>query len=84
MMIFDAYYMMNKPEWIDQENQEYREAVEKRFAEYFAKWKETWVKVPVTEKMQISQGVRGRQVMEGMQMEKMTIDEWLKHIEEGA
>ena len=82
MMIFDAYYTMNKPEWIDQENQEYRQAVEKRFADYYAKWKGTWDKVPVNEKMQISQGIRGRSVMEGMQMERVTIDEWLKNLPE--
>ncbi len=81
MMILDAYYTMNKPEWINQENKEYRDATEKRFAEYFQKYKDTWEKVPVGEKMQISQGIRGRSVMEGMQMEAQTIDEWLKHVE---
>lgn len=80
MMIFDSYYTMNKPEWIDQENQQYREAVEKRFSDYFHKYKETWDKIPIQDKMQISQGIRGRSVMEGMQMETMTIDEWLLHI----
>ena len=81
MMIFDAYYTMNKPEWVNQENKEYRDATEKRFAEYFQKYKDTWKKVPISEKMQISQGIRGRSVMEGMQMEAQTIDEWLKHVE---
>ena len=80
VMIFDAYYTMNKPEWINQENKEYRDATEKRFAEYYRKYEETWVKVPVQQKMQISQGIRGRSVMEGMQMESMTIDEWLKQL----
>ena len=81
-MILDAYYMFNKPEWKDMENIEYRDSTERRFASYFQKYKETWTKVPMQEKMQISNGVRGRQVMEGMQMESMTIDDWLKHIEE--
>ena len=80
MMIFDSYYTMNKPEWIDQENQDYRDAVEKRFSDYFCKYKETWDKIPIQDKMQISQSIRGRSVMEGMQMETMTIDEWLLHI----
>lgn len=81
MMIFDAYYMMNKPEWINQENKEYRDATEKRFAKYYKKHKKTWNGIPTPEKMQISQGIRGRSVMEGMQMERQTIDEWLDHIE---
>lgn len=80
VMLLDAYYTMNKPEWIDQENQEYRQAVEKRFADYYKKHRATWEKIPIQDKMQISQGIRGRSVMEGMQMESMTIDEWLNQL----
>ena len=80
-MIYDAYYTMNKPEWINQENQEYRNLTEKRFAKYYKKYKKTWLTFPAAEKMQISQGVRGRSVMEGMEMEHMTINEWLEDIE---
>lgn len=81
-MVFDAYYTMNKPEWINQENQEYRDETEKRFSKYYRKYKKTWESIPSADKMQISQGVRGRSVMEGMQMESLTIDEWLRHTEE--
>lgn len=80
-MVFDAYYTMNKPEWINQENKEYRDSTEKRFAKYFKKYKTTWQMIPSQEKMQISQGIRGRSVNEGMQMESMTVEEWLNHIE---
>ena len=80
VMIFDSYYTMNKPEWIAQENQEYRKATEKRFAKYFDKYKETWDKIPAPDKMQISQGIRGRSVMEGMQMESLTIEDWLRQL----
>ena len=80
-MIFDAYYTMNKPEWIDQENQEYRNDTEKHFSDYYKKHKKTWEEFPYQEKVNISQGIRGRSVQEGMRMESMTIDEWLKHVE---
>lgn len=80
-MVFDAYYTMNKPEWINQENQEYRDKTEKRFSEYFKKQKAMWENVSTQEKMQISNGVRSRSVAEGMGMETITIDDWLKHIE---
>ena len=81
-MIFDAYYTMNKPEWIDQENQEYRMNTEKRFAEYFQKHKDFWNSVPINDKMVISNQVRSRSVMEGMRMEAITVDAWLRHVEE--
>lgn len=80
-MIFDAYYTMNKPEWIDQENQEYRNATELHFANYYRTHKKTWENFPYQEKMNISQGIRGRSVQEGMRMETMTVEDWLKHIE---
>ena len=81
-MIFDAYYTMNKPEWINQDNKEYRDSTELRFAEYYEKHKKIWVDVPINDKMVISNQVRQRSVMEGMLMEAVTIDQWLNHIEE--
>lgn len=80
-MIFDAYYTMNKPEWINQENQEYRRSTEKHFSEYFKEYKQTWLNTPQNDKMVISNQVRTRSVMEGMLMEAVTINDWLKHIE---
>lgn len=80
-MIFDAYYTMNKPDWINQENRTYRDDTERRFAAYFRKRKDLWLSVPQTDKMMISNQIRGRSIQEGMQMEAVTIDGWLKHIE---
>ena len=81
-LIFDAYYMMNKPEWINQENKEYRDKTEKRFSTYYKKRKERWDSLTPQDKVIISNQIRGRVVMEGMMMEAITIDAWLKHIEE--
>lgn len=80
-MIFDAYYTMNKPEWINQDNKEYRDNTELRFAEYYKKRKEMWNAMPDTDKMMVSNDVRSRTVNEGMRMEAITIWDWLKHIE---
>ena len=82
MIIFDSYYLMNKPEWLDQENQEYRNKTERRFAKYFKKHKKAWEEIPINDKMAISNAVRTRHVQEGMRMEIVTIDDWLKHIED--
>ena len=79
-LVFEAYYMMNKPEWINQENKQYRDNTEKRFSKYYKKYKEYWDEVSDTEKMIISNQIRGRKIMEGMQMEIMTIEDWLKEV----
>lgn len=80
-MVFDAYYTMNKPEWIDQENQQYRMATEKHFQGWLKKHKDLWDEIPIQDKMFISNQVRSRSVMEGMQMENMTIDDWITKVE---
>ena len=77
MMVFDAYYTMNKPAWINQENTEYRDKVEERFTRYFRDNKHLWESIPMEKKMQISNNVRTRSVGEGMLMEKTTIEQWL-------
>lgn len=81
-MVFDAYYCMNKPEWINQENKEYRDKTERHFARWFRKHEELWDAVPIQEKMAISNQVRARSINEGMQMEAVTVEGWLKHIKE--
>lgn len=83
-IIFDAYYTMNKPEWIEQENKQYRDDTEKHFAKYFMKRKMLWDAISPSDKMAISNQVRSRSVMEGMRMEAITVFDWLKHIEELA
>lgn len=81
-MVMDAYYTMNKREWLDKTHADYREAVERRFSKYYADHKAQWEEVSDADRMMISNGVRQRSVMEGMPMESITIDAWLDHIQE--
>jgi len=82
MMIYDAYFTMNKNEWINQINKEYRDATEKRFAELYKAHKSLFDALPIEAKGQILQGLRNRFYGEGMLLEKQTFDQWIKHIEE--
>lgn len=79
-MIYDAYYTLNKQEWIDQQNQEYRNSVERRFAKYYRQFKELFDSVPQAVKMQIIVGQKNRFFQEGLFLETVTFDEWLKHV----
>lgn len=81
-MIFDAYYTMNKDEWINQENKEYRDATEKRFKQYYLQFKYLLDTCPEQSKNMIIQGIRTRMFGEGLILEKITFDQWIKHIEQ--
>lgn len=80
-MVYDAYFTMNKDEWINQENKEYRDMTEKRFAEYYKKFKYLVEYMDVQAKAQILQGLRNRFYQEGMLLETVTFEDWIKHIE---
>lgn len=78
MMIYDTYYVFNKPEWKEQTNQEYRQQTEERFKRYFNKFHKLWEETPKEVKMTISNGIRQRSIKEGMDMENITLSDWLE------
>lgn len=81
-MIYDAYFTMNKNEWIAQENQQYRMDVEKRFKRYYAEFETLFVSCPNDVRSQIIMGIKNRMFSEGLLMETQTFDQWIKHIKE--
>lgn len=81
-MIYDAYFTMNKNEWIAQENQQYRMDVEKRFKWYYAEFETLFVSCPNDVRSQIIMGIKNRMFGEGLLMETQTFDQWIKHIKE--
>ena len=80
-MIYDAYFTMNKDEWINQENKEYRDATEKRFKAYYVKFKYLYDAIDKDVKAQIIMGIKNRMYREGMILESQTFNDWIKIIE---
>lgn len=80
-MIYDAYFTMNKDEWLNQENHEYRHSTELRFKKYWLKYKHLHNSIPIDIKNQIIMGIKNRMYGEGMILETMTFSEWIKNIE---
>lgn len=80
-MIYDAYFTMNKDEWLNQENHEYRMATEQRFAAYWKKYKPLHDSIPQDMRAQIIMGIKTRMFGEGMVLETQTFAQWMKDIE---
>jgi glycosyltransferase involved in cell wall biosynthesis len=79
-MIYDAYFTMNKDEWLNQENKDYRYNTEYRFKEYWLKYKKLHDEIPTDVKTQIIMGIKNRMYAEGLLMESVTFEDWIKHI----
>ena len=80
-MIYDAYFTMNKDEWLNQQNHEYRINTERRFKDYWLKYKLLHDTIPQDMKVQIIMGIKNRMYAEGMVLEAMTFDAWIKQVE---
>lgn len=80
-MILDAWLTMNTKQWLEQENQEYKNNTEKRFKEYYKEFKNLSESLDEQVKNQIIVGIRNRFFQEGLMLEEITFKDWIKHIE---
>lgn len=80
-MVYDAYFTMNKDEWINQENKQYRHNTEKRFKQYYLEFKKLFNSVDKMTRTQIVMSIKNRMYQEGLLMESITFDDWIKHVE---
>ena len=80
-MIYDAYFTLNKDEWVSQKNQKYRRAVEARFRDYYKEFKKLFRSIDTMTRTQIVVGIKNRMFGEGLLMEHITFDDWIRRIE---
>ena len=80
-LIYNTYYMLNKPLWMDPMNAEYRYKTERCFKEYFIKHKDLFNRIDPQTRNLVIGGIKHRVLKEGLMLEKFTFDAWIKHIE---
>ena len=78
--MFDTYYLMNTDAWLNQDNQSYRIATEKRFKQFYETYKDRFDSMNKTLRMTISNQVRSNKINAGMGMEKQTFEQWITYI----
>lgn len=76
-MIYEAYFTLNKKEWVEQENQNYRKAVEDRFRIYFKQFQYLFDDTSDVVKNQIIVNIKNRMFNEGMFLETITFNDWI-------
>lgn len=79
-MIYDAYFTMNKDEWLNQDNRAYRKATERRFRDYWMRYRHLHDAIPQAAKAQIIMGIRNRMYGEGVLLETLTFSEWIEQV----
>ena len=79
--VHEAYFTLNKKEWLDPQNIEYRNITEQRFKKFWSKYKILYRSGSLDVKQQILKGIRVRMYEEGMLFESITFEDWIKHIE---
>lgn len=82
ILVYSTYYMLNKDIWLDPMNAKYRYETEKCFKEYWSNHKDMFNLIDDKTRNTLIAGVKRRELLEGLMLEKFTFDEWVKHIEE--
>ena len=82
-MIYDTYFTLNCPDWLNIGNQEYRDTVENRFTDFYYKYKNLFDTAHENMKKSAIAGIKNRLFMENaMFLEKITFEQWIKQIED--
>ena len=79
-MIMDCYYNINCKQWLANENAKFKKTLEKHFKKYYEKYEYLFNSIDEQVKAQIIMGIRNRFFQEGLLLESITFDEWMKHI----
>ena len=80
-MIYSSYFTLNKEQWLNQDNKVYRDKVEKRFKDYYTEFKDLYETIPKQIKNKIIMGIKNKMFAEGLIMESITFNDWIKNIE---
>lgn len=80
-MIYDIYYGLNCDRWWTGEGHGYLEMTEKRFKKYWEEFKGLFNSIPKESHAQIIMGIKNRMFSEGLLLERITFEDWIKHIE---
>ena len=79
-MVYNTYFMMNKKEWLEQENREFRNNSERRFKEYYNKYSYLMENTSPQVKAQIIQKLKTTFFQRGLFLESITFDGWINYI----
>lgn len=81
-MVYDTYFSLNKETWLKSENKHYYDAVITRFKKYYQMFEALFVSCPQNIRIQIVAGIKSRMFNEGLLMESITFEQWIKQIKE--
>ena len=81
-MFYDAYFTLNRKDWLDVVNKEFRDRTERRFKKYVEEFGDIYYKeAPEMLKKQAYKGQKNRFFGEDVFDEAMTLKQWLAHID---
>lgn len=78
--IYDAYFTLNGEKWLNVNNKEYRDEVERRFASFYRKYGHMLNEIDPRQRLNIVAEIRMRYFNEGLISESITFDDWVLHV----
>ena len=82
MLMYYTYFSLNASIWHEVQNAQYLYDTEKCFQDWFRKYHDLAFNMPIQAEKQIIETTREKAVKRGLVIERITFQDWIKHIEE--
>ena len=80
-MIMDIYYSLNRKDWLDYANKEWRDLTEGTFKFFYETYKKYADELQEDKRNAIIAGQKQMHIQQGVLLEDITFKDWIKHIE---
>jgi len=80
IVTFNMYYKINLPQYCLPENKERVLEIERRFKKFYVKYVDYMDKMPADKQQRFIASLRDKAVAEGLMLEHITFEDWIKHI----
>ena len=80
IVTFNMYYKINQPNFMCPEDKDEIEKIERRFKKFYVKWVDYMEKFPAEKQPRFIAEMRRKSFTEGLLIEHITFEDWIKRI----
>lgn len=81
LLTYGSYFTMNKEEWLNQDNREYRDDTERAFGAFRREFRLLADSISKEVRDRVVVGLKNQMFAEGVMLEKVTFDDWIAKID---
>lgn len=78
--VYDVFFTLNEPMWVEEKNKPYRDALERRFKTFIRKYGPLWESIDKKTEVQVMKDYRKKMNRAGVWMESTAFSDWIRRM----